>query len=281
MNSLGRGLSALIPDIGKSQSTAPQATKNREEIAIAEIKPNPHQPRKHFDEVSLNELASSIKEHGILQPLIVSKNKSGYELIAGERRLKAAKKVGLKMVPAIVRDPSEQQKLEFSIIENIQRSDLNPIEEAHAYQNLHDDFSLTHEQIAQKVGKNRVTITNTIRLLELPVEIQEGLGKKKISTGHAKVLLEITDKNQQIALFQKIIRENLTVRRLETQIHKASPTRTRAIKVNHPELEYLAQEMGTRLGTKVTIGPKESRGRIAIEYFSKEELDEILRKLGE
>lgn len=281
MNSLGRGLSALIPDISKTQSATPQAIKNREEIAIEKIKPNPHQPRKHFDEVSLNELASSIKEHGILQPLIVSKTKDGFELIAGERRLKAAKKVGLKMVPAIVRDPSEQQKLEFSIIENIQRSDLNPMEEAHAYQNLHDDFNLTHEQIAKKVGKNRATVTNTIRLLELPAEIQEGLSKKKITTGHAKVLLEITEKNQQIALYQKIIRENLTVRQLETNVHKSSPTRTKAIKVNHPELEYLAQEMGTRLGTKVAIGPKESRGRITIEYFSKEELNEILKKLGE
>lgn len=276
MNSLGKGLSALIPEIKKAEGKTP------DEIEINKIKPNPHQPRKHFDELTLSELAASIKEHGILQPLIVSKTDSGYELIAGERRLKAAKKIGLKTVPAIIRTPTEQQKLELSMIENIQRHNLNPIEEATAYQKLNDHFGMTHEQIAKKIGKSRASVTNIIRLLELPQEIQEGLEKEKISVGHAKVLLEIDDENRQFALYQKIVRQNLTVRELESEIKKPQkepPKKT--VRITNPELEALEDLLRTKLGTKVRIGPKLSKGKIEIEYYSKEELDEILRRIRE
>ncbi|TES95038.1 ParB/RepB/Spo0J family partition protein [Patescibacteria group bacterium] len=276
MNSLGKGLSALIPEIKKAEGKTP------DEIEINKIKPNPHQPRKHFDELTLSELAASIKEHGILQPLIVSKTDSGYELIAGERRLKAAKKIGLKTVPAIIRTPTEQQKLELSMIENIQRHNLNPIEEATAYQKLNDHFGMTHEQIAKKIGKSRASVTNTIRLLELPQEIQEGLEKEKISVSHAKVLLEIDDENRQFALYQKIVRQNLTVRELESEIKKPQkepPKKT--VRITNPELEALEDLLRTKLGTKVRIGPKLSKGKIEIEYYSKEELDEILRRIRE
>lgn len=276
MNSLGKGLSALIPEIKKAESKTP------DEIEINKIKPNPHQPRKHFDELTLSELAASIKEHGILQPLIVSKTDSGYELIAGERRLKAAKKIGLKTVPAIIRTPTEQQKLELSMIENIQRHNLNPIEEATAYQKLNDHFGMTHEQIAKKIGKSRASVTNIIRLLELPQEIQEGLEKEKISVGHAKVLLEIDDENRQFALYQKTVRQNLTVRKLEFEIKKPErEPRKKTVRITNPELEALEDLLRTKLGTKVRIGPKLSKGKIEIEYYSKEELDEILRRISE
>jgi len=276
MNSLGKGLSALIPEIKKAESKTP------DEIEINKIKPNPHQPRKHFDELTLSELAASIKEHGILQPLIVSKVGENYELVAGERRLKAAKKIGLKTVPAIIRTPTEQQKLELSMIENIQRHNLNPIEEAIAYQKLNDHFGMTHEQIAKKIGKSRASVTNIIRLLELPQEIQEGLEKEKISVGHAKVLLEIDDENRQLTLYQKVIRQNLTVRKLEFEIKKPErDPRKKTVRITNPELEALEDLLRTKLGTKVRIGPKLSKGKIEIEYYSKEELDEILRRIRE
>ncbi len=284
MSNLGKGLSALIPEVKQAKSKKP------EEIPIEKIKPNPHQPRKHFDELTLSELAESIKEHGILQPLIVSQTEDNYELIAGERRLKAAKKAGLKNIPAIVRTPSEQQKLELSIIENIQRHDLNPIEEAIAYQKLNDSFGLTHEQIAKKVGKSRTTITNLIRVLELPELIIEGLSKNKITLGHAKVILELSakggsassGKEHQIALYHKIVRENLSVRMTESKLGKQTVNpKTKTIKVHQdPELEAASSDLRMKFGTKVKIGPKQERGKIEIEYYSKEELNEILDKIG-
>lgn len=276
MNSLGKGLSALIPEVKKAEGKTP------EEVEINKIKPNPHQPRKHFDEITLSELASSIKEHGILQPLIVSKVGDSFELIAGERRLKAAKKIGLKTVPAIVRTPSEQQKLELSMIENIQRHNLSPIEEAVAYQKMNDNFGMTHEQIGKKLGKSRATVTNMIRLLELPTEIQAGLEKEKVSVGHAKVLLEIDDKNKQINLYNKIVRQGLTVRDLENEIKKpGKEPQKKKVRITNPELEALEDLLRTKFGTKVRIGPKLSKGKVEIEYYSKEELDEILKRIGE
>ncbi len=299
---LGRGLASLIPPkkLGSESAASassspavkpavlPQATASHpetpvtHEIPIGSIVPNPHQPRLHFDETKLAELAESIKVHGILQPLIVTKNESGYELIAGERRLQAAKRAGLATVPVVVKDVGDNQvKLELAIIENIQRHDLNPIEEAKAYLRLAEEFNLPQEEVAKKMGKSRSTVANTLRLLTLPVEIQRAVIEGKLSEGHAKALLAIDNPEKQRALFELIIKEELTVRETEEKARAVSVrSHVRTSREASPEMVAKEEWLTEQLGTKVKIQSKGKGGKILIEYYSSEELNTILGRMA-
>ncbi len=291
---LGRGLSSLIPNkkITKpeedfnyfgSGSSANQAKTEAaggvREIETVFIVPNPHQPRMKFDEEKMKELAASIKEHGIIQPLILTKSGNSYEIIAGERRFQAAKIAGLKTVPAIVRDATEQQKLELAVIENIQRHDLNPIEEARAYVKLAEEFELSQEEIAQKAGKSRSAVANKERLLKLPVEIQKALIENKITEGHCKAILAIENPEKQRALFELILKSNLTVRQAENKTREISVrTHKRTVSVD-PEIKRIEEMLAGSLGTRVKLSKAGDGGKIIIEYYSREELDNILGKI--
>ncbi len=298
---LGRGLSSLIPskkitepqndynyfgrqsDNSDNQGTDDDRNngnqKNVQEIEIIRITPNPHQPRLHFDEEKLQELAASIKEHGIIQPIVVTKDNNQYEIIAGERRFQAAKLAGLQTVPVIVRDATERQKLELAVIENVQRHDLDPIEEAKSYLKLAEDFDLSQEEVAAKMGKSRSAVANKLRLLHLPVEIQKALIEGKISEGHAKAILALENSEKQRALFDLIIKNNLTVRQVENKTKEISvKTHKRIISVD-PQIKALEDGISGKLGTKVKISKSGNGGRIIIDFYSQEELDNIISKI--
>jgi ParB family chromosome partitioning protein len=273
---LGKGLSALIPEKTFEGQT------HKEEIVYLQseqIKPNPFQPREDFDQQSIEELAQSIKEKGVIQPLLVRRRGDNYELIAGERRFRAANILNLKEIPVIVRDVSDQDSLELALIENIQREGLNPIEEAHAYQHLMDKFQVTQEKISQALGKSRVTITNTLRLLKLPHEIQEEMKKGRISFAHGRALLEIEDINHQRKLVQDVISKGLSVRELESLIKSIRP---KSIKRNigqgqrEPLVAILEEQLQHALATKVRISKRKKRGHINIEFYSQEDLERIV-----
>ncbi len=273
---LGKGLSALIPE--KTVETA----THREEIIYVQsgqIKPNPFQPRENFDQLSIEELAQSIKEKGVIQPLLVRRRGDNYELIAGERRFRASNILGLKEIPVIVRDVSDQDSLELALIENIQREGLNPIEEAHAYQHLMDKFKVTQEKISEVLGKARVTITNTLRLLKLPHEIQEEMKKGRISFAHGRALLEIEDTNHQRKLVQDIISKGLSVRELENLIKSSRPKlikRKIGQGQREPLVAILEEQLQHALATKVRISKRKKRGHINIEFYSQEDLERIV-----
>lgn len=250
-------------------------------VPTERVVPNPHQPRTEFGEEKLLELAQSIRENGILQPLIVTRIGENYELIAGERRLQAAKIVGLAEVPVVVREAEDQQKFEFSIVENIQRHDLNPIEEARAYDRLSREFHLSQETIAKKMGKSRSVIANTLRLLQLPVEIQRAVSEGKISEGHAKAILAIENPEKQRALFDLIVKQNLTVREAELKSREASLRPPRKTTSVDPDLEMRERTLSEVFGTKVRIAKTKTGGTIRIEYFSDEEFHSIFSKLSE
>lgn len=282
-HSLGRGLAALIPQRQDSTISTAQLAGAREEktkeVATDKIQANPMQPRHYFDHHLEEDLVNSIKEHGIIQPLIVTQNDQGYQLIAGERRLRAAKLLELKTVPIIVRDASQQQKLEVSLIENIQRQDLNPVEEAQAYKRLIDEFSLTQEQLAKRIGKNRVTIANVIRVLELPEEIQQALIERKLTLGHAKVLLSLTNSKDQLNTFKKILRGGLNVQETTHIVHRIQPSSK--IKEIDFELQEKEEKLRAALSTKVKIERRGKRGKIIVEFYSSEEMDSIISKIIE
>lgn len=267
-----------------SQVTPPVVATGVQEIALEHIVPNPHQPRLSFDETKLQELAQSVKEHGILQPLVVSQSTvpGQYEIIAGERRFRAAKKAGLATVPVIVRNVDEQEKLELAIIENIQRHDLNPIEEAKSFLRLADEFNLSQEAVAQKMGKSRSAVANTLRLLQLPIEIQRAVSEGKISEGHAKALLAIENPEKQRAVFDLIIKEELTVRETETKVQSiVVKPHIRSVASLNPELLERTEHLTQVLGTKVKISPSGKGGKVIIEYYAPEDLDGLLRRLEE
>lgn len=282
-SSLGTGLSSLIPDKTKMTSKSSEEILKTEsgvaEIDINAIMPNPNQPRYYFDGENLKDLAESIKEHGVVQPIIVTKLENGkYELIAGERRLRASKLIGNKNIPAIIREANNREKLELAIIENVQRHDLNPIEEARAYQRLREEFTLTQEEIAKKMGKNRATIANNMRLLDLPIEIQRGIIENKITEGHARAILGLDNPEKQRALYELIIKGNLTVRDAENKVREVTiPSHQRMIKTKmaDPEIQDLENRFQQNLGTKVQIKKKNGTGRILIDFFSEEEFDKI------
>lgn len=277
-NSLGRGLEALIP----KKTIQDTVAKNNgiQKIPVGDIVPNPHQPRHDFDKEALDELADSIKAHGILQPLVVtSMGDDKYELVAGERRLQASKLIGLESVPAIVRSAGEQQKLELALVENVQRHNLNAIEEAEAFVRLIEEFGLTQEQVAQKVSKSREYIANTVRLLALSDSVKEAIRQNKITRGHAKAMLALEKKEDQDELLKKIVGEGLTVRDVErTSREKKGIASPRKIKKD-PEILSLEEELRGIFGTRVTIKGSRKSGELVIDYYSSEEFDSLIKKL--
>lgn len=275
---LGKGLAQLIE--------AQQTESGVATIAVADLIPNRQQPRTHFDDEHLEELSASIKEHGVLQPILVrSIADSRYEIIAGERRFRAAVLAGLTEIPALVRAASAQDALQIALIENIQREDISAIECARAYKELADAYGMTQEQIAVKVGKSRVAITNALRLLRLPGDIQDALEQGLISEGHARALLGLDSVVQQLALFKKILEIGLTVREVErivagkTPVEERKPTRDEATPKD-PNLGALERALSTYLGSKTEIQPAKKGGRMMVTYHSDEELERILEVLG-
>jgi len=281
---LGRGLKSLIPSqpdkIKKILKEPPDFLVTEEkvlQVSPNKIQPNPHQPRQNIEHQGLEELIESIKTYGIIQPLVVIKTDNGYQLIAGERRLRAAQILELDKVPVIIRKAKDIEQLELSLIENIQRKDLNPIEKALAYQKLIDEFNLTQKEVAQRIGKSRASVSNALRLLTLPEEIQRALVEGKITEGHAKAILASEKPVQQLKLYRKILLGNLTVREIERQVRR----RHRKSLFLERDLELVEQENRLRqaLGTKVKIQKKGERGKVIIEYYSPEELDRIIKKI--
>ena len=279
---LGKGLDALIPNWQELAEV--EDGKKVLQIPIEKISPNPHQPRKEFHEENLGDLAGSIREHGILQPLILTQGDlpDHYFLIAGERRLRAAKLAGLNEVPALVRTASEQEKLEFAVIENMQREDLNPLERARAYASLVDEFNLTHDEVAKRVGKSRTSVTNSLRLLNLPTAVQQALLQDSISEGHARALLALPNSRAMEAALETVLKLELSVRRTEALVNKLlqkSPA-----KPPHPgksnEIIDLENRMRKWLNTRVTLQPGARGGSITIYYYSDEELNAITGKFG-
>ena len=274
---LGRGLDALIP-------TQQEGIETIQEINIDEIVVNNKQPRKDFDEEKLEELAASMEQHGVLQPVILRKVGRGYELVAGERRWRAAAKAGIKKIPAVVKELSDGDVLEIALIENLQREDLNPIEEASAYKQLIDEFGLTQEELAKRVGKSRSQIANTLRLLNLEEEILKFIFEGKLTAGHARALLSIEDKKLRYGLAKKISNEGLSVRQAEqlaqNLLQKKEKKSSRQTTIN-PIMSDIAEKLQQSLGTKVRIRGSEKRGKIEIEFYSSEELERILEVIAE
>jgi ParB family transcriptional regulator, chromosome partitioning protein len=276
---LGRGLDALIP----GGEPPPPPTAGVAQIPVEAITRNPHQPRTHFDEAELDELAASIREHGVLQPLLVtlSVTPDQYTLIAGERRLLASQRAGLTTVPAIVREANQQQLVEWALIENVQRADLSPLETAEAYRQLHEDFGLTQEEVANQVGKSRVAVTNTLRLLKLPEGVRHALAEGSLSEGHARALLGLSSPQAQIAALDTVLKNGLTVRQTEDLVRKMSGVKPAShLKTSAPpEITSLEERLRTYLGTKVNLSPRRKGGTLVIHYYSDEELDALMNKL--
>ena len=272
---LGKGLGALIPDISSDEMPDKAIYCTLDSIQI-----NPHQPRTEFNQEKIQELADSIKEKGIIQPLLVKEVESGYQLIAGERRLRAATLAGLKKVPVIVKQVTEEEQLEYSLIENMQRENLNPIEEAEAYQKLINDFNYTQQKLSQVMGKDRTTIANQIRLLKLPPMIKQSIARQELTTGHARCLLSILEAQKQREAFRLVLSKGLSVRETEKLVKKLN----RVVKKQLPHdglihLEYMENELIQWFGTKVKIARKGKRGKIIIEFYSPEELERIIEKI--
>ena len=290
---LGNGLDSLIPNtIGESKkkdiSNQNSMMNERPDsyVKITKVEPNREQPRKNFDEDALLELSESIKQFGLLQPILVQDRDTYYEIIAGERRWRAAKLAGLKEVPVIIRKYTEQEIVEISLIENIQREDLNPIEEAQAYKRLLTEFNLKQDEVAERVSKSRTAVTNSMRLLKLSDEVQQMVISEMISTGHARALLAIEDKEQQYTLAQKIFDERLSVREVEKMVKSLTkPVKEKKESDKAKDLSFIYQDMENKLkeslGTKVSIISKGSgSGKIEIEFFSNEEMDRIYELLA-
>ncbi len=290
---LGKGLSALIPEgyskmleaqrevLGKEEHDSEAAIQ---EIEISKIRPNREQPRHRFSENTIEELAASIREQGILQPVIVARRADGeYELICGERRTKAAERCGLTRIPAIIKELAEDKLLEWALVENIQREDLNAVEEAQAYVRLMEQKALTHDEIAKKVGKDRSTVANTIRLLRLPNEVLQGLIEGKLQAGHARALLTLPTPEHHRQMARRIMDEKLSVRQVEELVGRIALKKRRAKKVRDLDQDILALEtkLERRLGTQVRVfAKKKNQGRIEIQYYSLDDLDRVLNLLG-
>jgi len=278
---LGLGLEALlgpkVSDTPRPAGDSPPAT-----LKLAVLQPGKYQPRTRMDEGSLYELAESIKSQGIMQPILVRHKNDGYEVVAGERRLRAAQSLGLEEIPALIKDVSDEEALVLALIENIQREELNPIEEGKAYKRLMDEFHLNQEQVADAVGKERPTVSNILRLLKLPQAVQDAVAKKMISMGHARTLLSIEDKDKQYQVFLQFLEGGISVRQAE-QISKASFSDEKRKKSKPADRDHeivrLEEELQRVLGTKVKIDAQKKRGKIVIEYYSLEDLDRILEKI--
>jgi ParB family chromosome partitioning protein len=274
---LGRGLSALIPDL----PAAPPVTADRAlEVDLDQLRPNKFQPRTQMDDERIDDLSRSIRSNGIIQPIVVRRVEQGYEIIAGERRWRAAQRAGLLKVPVFVRDIPESRLLAVALIENIQREDLNPIEEAVAYRRLADDFQVTQEQIADAVGKDRSSIANYVRLLRLPEEVRASVASSAISMGHARALLALPDEAAQRRVGREIIAKNLTVRDVEALVKREGATETKDTKERaDPNTRAAEDKLRLALGTRVRINRRRKGGRIEIEFVSEDELQRIYERL--
>jgi len=277
---LGKGLGALLPEFGQAESKALLY------CGIEEILPNRSQPRKHFDESKIEELAASIKEKGVLEPLIVRRTDQGYELIVGERRWRAAQKAGLKEVPVLVREVEGREALEISLVENLQREDLNPIEAAEAFKHLLEAFNISQEDLSKRMGKDRTTITNTLRLLKLPSEVRNHLLQNRITSGHARAILSLDSKEKQKELCALIVKKSLSVREAEAVAKRWSERSGKppisSVKKRddlESQLSSLMDSLRKYLGTKVHIAQKGKRGKIEIEYYSHEDLKRIVEAI--
>lgn len=291
---LGKGLDSLIPDAvgeAKSKKEASKENDSREKgtqetiVKITMVEPNRKQPRKNFDEDSLQELSDSIRQVGLIQPILVQDRKDHYEIIAGERRWRAAKMAGLKEIPVIIRDYTEQEIMEISLIENIQREDLNPIEEAQAYKRLLTEFNLKQDEVAERVAKSRAAVTNSIRLLKLCDKVQQMVIDDMISTGHARALLAVEDPEEQFTLAQQIFDQKLSVREVEKLVKNLHKPEKQKQKKENQTIQVIYQDiedkLKQKLSTKVTVTPKgEGSGKIEIEFYNHEDLDRLLDIIG-
>ena len=272
---LGRGLAALIP-----QRDEPGASVD---LPIAAISHNPYQPRKRFEQNALAELADSIAEHGVLQPILVTSSADGYRLIAGERRLRAAQMAGLDRIPALVRSADEGAQLAWALIENLQRSDLNPLEEAQAFRQLVDDFGLTHDEVGSRVGRSRSAIANTLRLLDLDQRVQVALGDGQITEGHARAIAGLGDPARQAEALSAVVSAGLSVRQTEElvrrSINQAPPKAKRSASARPADVERLERGLREALATKVTLNTSRKGGKITIEYYTQEELERLYERL--
>ena len=288
---LGRGIVNLIPEETKDEKDVVVKEVVKEvvvkepaevKVRISQVEPNKEQPRKYFDEDALIELSESIKQYGVLQPLLVQKKDNYYEIIAGERRWRAAKLAGVKEIPVVIKDYSDQEVMEIALIENIQREDLNPIEEAQAYQRLIKDYRLKQDEVAEKVSKSRAAITNSLRLLKLDKRVQEMVMEGKLSNGHARTIISIEDGDKQYAIAQKIFDEKLSVREVEKLMREQDKKGKQPKELPENDFVYrdLEEKLSKSLGTQVTIKNKSNnKGKIEIQYYSQSELERILEFL--
>ena len=295
LSKLGKGLQALIPPKERAMEVdypkISQPLRDKKEsifnIEATKIRPNPFQPRDGMEVYALKDLADSIKQHGILQPLIVTKvvrdtsrgQEVEYELVSGHRRLEAAKLAGLPTVPVIVRDTTEQQKLELALIENVQRADLNPIEKARAFKRLHDEFSLTHEEVAQKIGKSRELVANSIRLLNLPDIIQQGMAQGKITEGHGRAIAAIKNPVAAKVLYDEVLQNNLSVRQVEQRAREVYVQAHQRRVVFDPEIRRLAQKLEMYFGRKVKVKKSGLGGKVIINFENKDDLSQFVSKI--
>lgn len=286
---LGKGLDMLFESAPQEDEAAAESSVSPQDVSETQltlIEPNRNQPRRSFDPEKIDELAQSIREHGLIQPIIITPAQNGrYTIVAGERRWRAAKKAGLKTVPTVIREYSPEETAQIALIENLQREDLNPIEEAAGYRRLMDEFSLTQEAVSEKIGKSRSAVANSLRLLSLDDELQKLVSDGKISGGHARALLAVGDNDARRELADKIISGGLNVRQAETLAKKLSkPKRTKPQQPSNDaytaELERIGDRISSELGTKVSISETKKRGRIEIEYYGADDLERILSALG-
>jgi ParB family transcriptional regulator, chromosome partitioning protein len=274
-SALGRGLGSLIPQRAGTNSAVV-------EVPLSRVAPNPYQPRHHMDDADLEELAASIREHGVLQPVLVTETLDGYQLIAGERRVRASRIAGLERIPALVRQLADRDQLEVALVENVQRADLDPIDEALAYRQLITEFGLTQERVAQRVGKARATVANTLRLLDLHPGVQAAIGDGRITEGHGRALAGLPVDGQPHVL-ATVVREAFSVRQTEELVRRLReprpPTVERPARRSDPDLERVEEELRQHLGTKVSLSRSRKGGRIVIEYYSDEEFGRLYERL--
>jgi ParB family transcriptional regulator, chromosome partitioning protein len=271
---LGRGLSALIP-------SRDDASAGPREIPLSEIRMNPNQPRRDVEHANLEALATSITDHGVLQPILVTETLDGYRIVAGERRVQAARLAGLERIPAVIRQLADREQLELALVENVQREDLNPIEEANAFRQLHEEFGLTQDEIARQVGRARTTITNTLRLLELDEGVQAAVADGRLSEGHARALVGLPA-IQQLHLVAAIVESGLSVRQAEElarRLREPRPPNEKTERRVDPDLERVEEDLRNALGTKVSVARGRKGGRIVIEYYNDEDLGRLYDRL--
>lgn len=276
---LGKGLGAFF-----ETPTTPTENENKIELYLEQLVANPHQPRKLFDQDRLDELVASIKQYGIIQPLVVRKNNNKYEIVAGERRWRAAKEVGLSKIPVVVRDYTDEQIMEIALVENIQRHDLNPIEEAMAFRNLMEKLNLTQEEVAQKVGRSRSAVANVLRLLNLPTEVQKFVSRGTLTMGQARPLLALTDKKVQLEVAEKIIKDDMSAREVEKYIkelskRKITKTETKEKPTKDLYITDAQDKLALSLGTAVEIKKNGNKGKILIDFYSDTDLERLLEAL--